>query len=339
MNTHKAYVVQEPFGIDALTLVERPAPQPGAGQILVRMRAVSLNYRDLLVIQGVWRPTAPRIPASDGMGEVVAVGEGVTRFRTGDRVAGIFFPGWINGEATPEKLQAPSLGGTVADGTLAEFVVFGEDAVVKVPEHLSDEEAATLPLAGVTAWHAIVARGGVKKGHTVLVQGTGGVSLFALQFARLIGADVIVTSSSEEKLRRAHQLGAAHGINYKDSPDWDERALDLTGKRGVDHIVEVVGAENLTRSLNAIRMSGTISVIGLLGGTSARIETFGFVEKNVRLNGILVGSREMFEAMNQAIAEHKLKPVIDRVFGFDDVPAALRYLEAGAHFGKVCIRL
>jgi NADPH:quinone reductase-like Zn-dependent oxidoreductase len=179
----------------------------------------------------------------------------------------------------------------------------------------------------------------VKKGDTVLVQGTGGVSLFALQFARMMGADVIVTSSSEEKLRRAHQLGAAHGINYKESPDWDERALALTSKRGVDHIVEVVGAENLTRSLNAIRMSGTISVVGLLGGTAAHIETFGFVEKNVRLNGILVGSREMFEAMNQAVTEHKLKPVIDSVFGFDEVPAALRYLETGAHFGKVCIHV
>lgn len=339
MRTHKAYVIQEPFGIDALTLVERPVPQPGAGQILVRIRAVSLNYRDLLVIQGVWRPSAPRIPASDGVGEVVAVGEGVTRFRTGDRVAGIFFPGWIDGEATPEKLQAPSLGGTGADGTLAEFVVFDEDAAVKVPEHLSDEEAATLPLAGVTAWHAVVTRGAVEKGDTLLVQGTGGVSLFALQFARMAGANVIVTSSSDEKLRRAGELGAVHGINYKDSPGWDERALELTGNRGVDHIVEVVGAENLTRSLNAIRMSGTISVVGLLGGSAARIETFGFVEKNVRLNGILVGSREMFAAMNRAIAEHKLKPVVDRVFDFGEVPAALRYLEAGAHFGKVCIRL
>ena len=339
MNTHKAYVVQEPFGLDALTLVDRPVPQPGAGQVLVRMRAVSLNYRDLLVIRGVWRPSGPRIPASDGVGEVVAVGEGVTRVQIGDRVAGIFFPGWIDGEATPEKLAAPSLGGSGADGTLAELAVFEEESVVKVPEHLSDEEAATLPLAGVTAWHAVVTRGAVKNGDTVLVQGTGGVSLFALQFARMFGANVIVTSSSEEKLRRALELGASRGINYKDSPAWDELALELTAGRGVDHIVEVVGAENLTRSLNAIRMSGTLSVIGLLGGTSARIETFGFVEKNVRLHGILVGSREMFEAMNQAVAEHRLKPVIDRVFRFDEVPAALRYLEAGAHFGKVCVRV
>jgi NADPH:quinone reductase-like Zn-dependent oxidoreductase len=335
----KAYVVQEPFGIEALTLLERPVPQPGPGQVLVRMRAVSLNYRDLLVIQGVWRPASPRIPASDGVGEVVTVGEGVSRINTGDRVAGIFLPGWIDGEATADKLQAPSLGGVGADGTLAEYVAFDESAVVHVPEHLSDEEAATLPLAAVTAWHALVRRSGVKEGDTVLVQGTGGVSLFALQFALMARAHVIVTSSSEEKIRRALQLGALHGINYKESPNWDERVLDITANRGVDHIVEVVGGENLARSLQAVRMSGSISMIGLLGGTSGQIEMFGFVEKNVRLNGILVGSREMFEEMSRAIAEHQLKPVIDRVFGFDEVPAALRYLETGAHFGKVCVRL
>lgn len=335
----KAYVIQEPFGIDALTLVERPDPQPGPGQVLARMRAVSLNYRDLLVVRGVWRPGSPRIPLSDGVGEVVATGEGVTRFNVGDRVAGIFLPGWIDGELTPEKLQVPSLGGAGADGVLAELVTFDEERAVRVPEHLSEEEAATLPLAGVTAWHAIMRRSGVKAGETVLVQGTGGVSLFALQFARMVGARVIVTSSSDEKLRRARELGAEHGINYRESPDWDARVLDYTANRGVDHIVEVVGGENLTRSLNALRLSGSISVVGLLGGTSARIETFGFVEKNVRLHGIMIGSREMFEEMNQAIAEHELKPVVDRVFGFDEVREALRYLEAGAHFGKVGLRL
>lgn len=335
----KAYIVQEPFGLDALTLVERPVPQPGPGQVLVRMLAVSLNYRDLLVLRGVWRPTGPRIPLSDGVGEVVAVGEGVTRVRVGDRVAGTFLPGWIDGELSPEKLQAPSLGGVGADGTLAELVVFGAEEVVRVPEHLTDEEAATLPLAGVTAWHAVIRRSGVKAGETVLVQGTGGVSLFALQFARMRGARVIATSSSNEKLRRARELGAEHGINYKESPAWDERALEITEGRGVDHVIEVVGAENLTRSLNAVRMSGSISVIGLLGGSNARIETFGFVEKNVRLHGIYIGSREMFEEMNQAIVEHALKPVVDRVFGFDEAGEALRYLEAGSHFGKVCIRM
>ena len=311
----RAYVVQEPFGLDALTLIERPDPQPGPGQVLVRMRAVSLNYRDLLVVKGVWRPAGPRIPVSDGAGEVVAVGDGVTRVKTGDRVAGIFYPGWIDGEVTPDKLQAPSLGGSGADGTLAELVAFDEGAVVQVPEHLSDEEAATLPLAGVTAWHAIVRRSGVQEGDTVLVQGTGGVSLFALQLAHMAGARVIVTLSSDEKLRRARQLGAVDGINYKESPDWDARVLEITAGRGVDHVIEVVGAENLTRSLNAVRLSGTINVIGLLGGTAR-------TDRNVRLRREEraaerhpVGPREMFEEMNLAISKHELKPVIDRVFG------------------------
>jgi NADPH:quinone reductase-like Zn-dependent oxidoreductase len=335
----KAYVIQEPFGIDALTAIDRPDPQPGPGQVLVRMRAASLNYRDLLVVRGVWRPASPRIPLSDGVGEVVATGEGVQRFKTGDRVAGTFLPGWIDGELTPEKLRSPSLGGVGADGVLAELVAFDEETVVKVPEHLSDEEAATLPLAGVTAWNAVLRRGGVKPGDSVLVQGTGGVSLFALQFARMAGAQVIATSSSDEKLRRARQLGAVHGINYRETPDWDARVLELTANRGVDHIVEVVGGENLTRSLNALRMGGSISVVGLLGGTDARMDTFGFVEKNVRLHGIYIGSREMFEEMNQAVAAHRLKPVVDRVFAFDEVQDALRCLEAGSHFGKVCLRL
>jgi NADPH:quinone reductase-like Zn-dependent oxidoreductase len=335
----KAYIIQEPFGIEALTPVERPDPQPGPGQVLVRIRAVSLNYRDLLVVRGVWRPAEPRIPVSDGVGEVVALGEGATRFQIGDRVAGIFLPGWIDGELTPEKLEVPSLGGVGADGVLAELVIFDEEKAVRVPEHLSDEEAATLPLAGVTAWNAVVRRSGVKQGETVLVQGTGGVSLFALQFARMVGAHVLVTSSSDEKLQRALELGAVHGINYRERPKWDEPVLEYTAKRGVDHIVEVVGGENLTHSLKALRLGGSISIVGLLGGTSAQIETFGFVEKSVRLHGIMIGSREMFEEMNQAITEHELKPVVDRVFGFDEVQEALRYLEAGAHFGKVCVRM
>jgi NADPH:quinone reductase-like Zn-dependent oxidoreductase len=334
----KAYVVEEPFGIEALRLEERPVPEPGPGQVLVRIGAVSLNYRDLLVIRGTWRPTSPRIPASDGVGEVVAVGAGVTRVAVGERVAGIFLPGWIAGELTPESLRSPSLGGTGADGTLAEYVVFDAEAVVPVPPHLSDVEASTLPLAGVTAWHAL-GRGGVKAGDTVLVQGTGGVSLFALQFAQVLGARVIVTSSSDAKLGRARELGATHGINYRHTPAWDDQVLELTAGRGVDHVIEVVGGENLDRSLNAVRIGGSIAMVGLLGGARANVETFGFVEKNVGLNGILVGSREMFEEMNQVVARHQIRPVIDRVFDFGDVTAALRHLEAGAHFGKVCVRL
>lgn len=334
----KAYQVDEPFGLDALRRVELPVPEPGPGQVLVRIRAVSLNYRDLLVIRGVWRPTGPRIPASDGVGEVVAVGDGVTRVAVGDRVAGIFLPGWIDGDLSPEKLARPSLGGSGADGVLAEYVVLDAESVVHVPAHLSDVEAATLPLAAVTAWHAL-ARAGVKPGDTVLVQGTGGVSLFALQFATVLGATAIVTSGSADKLRRAAEMGAAHGIDYRRTPAWDAEVLALTAGRGVDHVVEVVGGENLDRSLNAVRMSGSIAFVGLLGGTRASVETFAFVEKNVRLHGIFTGSREMFEEMNGVVARHRLHPVVDRVFGFDEVPAALRHLEAGSHFGKVCVQL
>jgi NADPH:quinone reductase-like Zn-dependent oxidoreductase len=334
----KAYVIQEPFGIDALRLVERPVPQPGAGQVLVRMRAVALNFRDLMIINGRWRPPAPRVPGSDGVGEVVAVGEGVTRVAPGERVAGIFYPRWLDGDPTPERLKS-SLGGTGADGVLAEYVLFDADAVVPVPAHLTDEEAATLPCAGVTAWHAVVERGAVRPDDTVLVQGTGGVSLFALQFARMAGASVIATSGSDEKLERVRALGAAHGVSYRRTPDWDARVLELTGGRGVDHAVDVVGGENLNRSLNAVRLGGSVHLVGFLGGASAPVETFLMAEKNVRLHGILVGSRAMFERMNAAIAEHGTRPVVDRVFAFDELGAALRHLESATAFGKVCVRI
>jgi NADPH:quinone reductase-like Zn-dependent oxidoreductase len=334
----RAYVALPPFGIDALTAVERPIPTPGPGQVLVRMRAVALNYRDVMVVNGsgAWRAREPRVPASDGVGEVVMLGTGVTRVELGDRVAGIFLPRWIDGALTPEKLEVP-LGGVAADGVLAEYVLFDAESVVRVPEHLSDVEAATLPCAAVTAWHAIAERHDVRPGETVLVQGTGGVSLFVLQFARLRGAEVIVTSSSDEKLARALALGARHGVNYRTTPAWDERVLELTAGRGVDHVVEVVGAENLNRSMNALRLGGTVSIVGLLAGTGGQVDTFRFASKNARLHGIEVGSRAMFEAMNAAIAAHGLRPVVDRVFGFDDARAALRYLEAGAHFGKVVL--
>jgi NADPH:quinone reductase-like Zn-dependent oxidoreductase len=304
------------------------------------MRTVALNYRDVLVANGIgaWRAAEPRVLASDGVGNVVAVGDGVTRVAPGDRVAGIFYPRWIEGEPTPAKLAMP-LGGVAADGVLAECVLFDADAVVRVPGFLSDVEAATLPTAAVTAWHAIVERHDVRPGETVLVQGTGGVSLFALQFARLRGAEVIVTSSSDDKLERTRALGASHGINYRLTPAWDDRVVELTGGRGVDHVVEVVGASNLNRSMNALRMSGTVSIVGLLAGTSGPVDTYRFASKNVRLHGIEVGSRAMFDAMNACLAKHEVRPVVDRVFDFDDAHAALRYVEAGAHFGKVVIRV
>lgn len=333
----QAYVIQEPFGIDALRAVERPIPQPGPGQVLVRVRAVALNYRDLMIINGRWRAAEPRVPVSDAVGEVVAVGDRVSRVAVGDRVAGCFYTRWTDGDPEAGQLQGAP-GGTAADGMLAEYVVMDAEGVVRVPEHLSDVEAASLPCAGVTAWHAI-ARAGVKAGDTVLVQGSGGVSLFALQFARLRGATVIATSGSDDKLTRLHALGAAHGVNYRTTPEWDARVLELTGGRGADHVVEVVGGANLNRSLNAVRIGGTVSLVGMIAGMSAPVETFLMAEKYVRLHGILVGSRAMFEAMNGAITEHGLKPVIDRVFAVDEIGSALRHLESGTHFGKVCVRL
>jgi len=334
----KVFEIQKTFGLDSLTLTERAELSPSYGQVLIKLRAASLNYRDLMVVKGLYNPKLPLplIPFSDGVGEVVAVGEGVTRVKTGDRVAGIFFQKWLCGERTEVNAKS-ALGGDL-DGLLAEYVVLHEDGVVHVPEHLTDEEVATLPCAAVTAWNALITSGGVKAGDTVLVQGTGGVSIFALQFAQLLGARVIATSSSNEKLERVRQLGASDGINYKETPDWDKKVKELTGGSGIDRVVEVGGAGTLTKSLRAVRIGGQISLIGVLTGGSGEISTAAILMKNVRVQGINVGSREMFEAMNRAITLHKLRPIVDRVFPFKEVPEALRYMESSAHFGKICVR-
>jgi NADPH:quinone reductase-like Zn-dependent oxidoreductase len=333
----KVYEIQQ-FGIDALTLTERPDPQASYGQVLVKMRAASLNYRDLLVVKGLYDPKLhlPRIPFSDGVGAVVAVGEGVTRVKVGDRVAGIFFQKWISGELTQEVAQS-ALGGAI-DGILAEYAVLHEDGVVRVPEHLTDEEAASLPCAAVTAWNALFHAGNLKAGDTVLVQGTGGVSIFALQFALLAGAKVIATSSSNEKLERVRKMGAAETINYKQIPEWGNRVREFTDGKGVNYVVEVGGAGTLSESLRAVRYGGQISLIGVLSGGKGEVATAAILMKNVCVQGIYVGSREMFAAMNQAIALHKLRPVVDRVYPFHEVPEALKYMESGSHFGKICIR-
>jgi NADPH:quinone reductase-like Zn-dependent oxidoreductase len=334
----KVYEVRGKFGLESLAVAERPQPQLGPHEVLVRVKAVSLNYRDLLVIKGAYNPKMPlpRVPCSDAAGEVAAVGDGVRRVRQGQRVAGLFMPAWLSGEITEAQARS-ALGGAV-DGVLAEYVVLPEDGVVAVPDHLSDEEAATLPCAAVTAWHALVTEGEVKPGDTVLVQGTGGVSLFALQFARLAGARVIATSSRDDKLERVRALGASEGINYKTTPEWGERARELSGG-GVDHVVEVGGAGTLAQSLKAVRLGGRISLIGVLSGGAGQVSLFPVLMKNVRIQGIYVGSREMFEAMNRAIAAHRLRPVVDRVFPFEQAPEAFRHMESGSHFGKVCIRL
>ena len=337
----KVYEIHPKPGLDALTLTDRPDPAPGPGQILLRMQAAALNYRDLLVIKGEYGSSAlppfPIIPLSDGAGEVAALGAGVTRVKLGDRVAGAFMPGWISGEFTEQK-AASALGGGSVDGVLAEYVVLPEEGVVQTPAHLGAEEAATLPCAGVTAWYALLAGGRLKPGETVLLLGTGGVSLFALQFAKSAGARVILTSSSDEKLARAQALGADAVINYKAVPEWGDRVLELTGGRGVDYVVEAGGADTLNKSLQAVRWGGQISLMGLLTGVRAEVSTVTLLNKNVRVQGVHVGSREMFEDMNRAITVNTLRPVVDRVFPFAEAREALDYLSSGRHFGKVVIR-
>lgn len=324
-------------GIDALQPVERSAPRPGPGEVLVRVRAASLNFRDLLIAKGVYNRNLPLPlqPLSDGAGEVIDTGPGVTRFRVGDRVAGIFMQKWIAGELTPEKARS-SLGGDLP-GMLAEVVVLHENGLVAVSPHLSFEEAAALPCAAVTAWRATIEEG-VRPGETVLVLGTGGVSLFALQFARLAGARVIATSSSDEKLARARELGAAETINYRRQPDWEKRVLELTDGHGVDLVVEVGGVGTLPRSLQAVRVGGRVAVIGVLSG-AGEVGFLPIIMKSLRAQGIFVGSRETFERMNRAIETSGMRPVIDRVFPFEEAREALRHMEAGAHFGKVAIKI
>lgn len=333
----KAIELINGFGIDNVHAVERIAPRHSGG-VMLKMKAWSLNYRDLLVVKGLYNPKLkfPFVPLSDGVGEVTRVGEGVTRVKVGERVAGCFMQRWIGGALSDAGAKS-GLGGGVP-GIAQEFVELPKDGVVKVPEHLSDEEAATLPCAALTAWNALVVQGGIKAGDTVLVQGTGGVSIFALQFARLMGARVIATSSSNDKLERVKKLGASDGINYKETPKWEDKVRDLTDGQGVDHVIEVGGAGTFNQSLKAVRLGGAISLIGVLAG-KGDVNLMPVLMKGVRVQGIYVGSRDMFEAMNKAIALAQMRPVVDRVFDFKDIQAALRHMEAGAHFGKICVRV
>ncbi len=332
----KAYELTGGFGIDKLVMAERPAPVAGHGQALVKMRNWSLNYRDLLMVRGQYYPNLamPFQTLSDGVGEVVSIGAGVTRVKAGDRVAGSFMQGWIDGPSNDAKF-ATSLGGAIP-GLAAEYVVLEAEGLVHVPAHLTDEEGATLPCAALTAWNGLITSGGLKAGETVLVQGTGGVSLFALQFAKMHGARVIATSSSDAKLERVRALGASDTINYKTTPDWGRAVRDLTGGVGVDHVVEVGGAGTLPQSIEAVRTGGHIALIGVLAGGT--IGTIMLLLKNIRMQGIFVGSRAMFEDMNRAISLHQMRPVVDSIFPFDQYPVALAHLESGAHFGKVVLK-
>ncbi len=326
------------FGIENLTLTERDTPKPDARQVLIKFHAASLNYRDLMMVKGFYNPKLkmPLVPMSDGAGEVVEIGEAVTKWKVGDRVCPIFMQTWIDGEVDFQKART-TLGGDF-DGCLREFGAFDENGLVRIPDHLNYEEAATLPCAGVTAFNALFASGCLKPDDTVLLQGTGGVSIFALQFASVLGCRTIITSSSDEKLERAKKLGADDLINYRAREDWDKVVLDLTEKRGVDHVVEVGGAGTLQKSVNAVKMGGHVAVIGVLSGKGEFNPTVVLM-KAVKMQGIFVGSRQMFEDMNRLICQHNLKPVVDKTFAFEEAREALEYMESGSHFGKIVIKI
>lgn len=335
----KAYELQGPEGIDGMKLVEKPMPTPGPGQVLVRLKAATLNYRDLLTVKGGYgsRQKFPLVPVSDGAGVVESVGSGVRNFAPGDRVIGSFFEGWLGGEPSETKMRT-SLGGAV-DGVLCEYRVWPAQALVRTPDHLTDAEAASLPCAALTAWSAVVKLGGTRAGQTVLTQGTGGVSIFALQFAKMTGARVIATSSSDAKIEKLKQLGADITINYKTTPDWGKLARQQTG-RGVDLVVEVGGVGTLDESIRATKIGGTIAFIGVLAGqpqAAPRISLM--VMQQQRLQGTTVGSVEDLQAMVDAIALNRMKPVIDRTFTFAEAKEAFAYMAAGAHFGKVAIAI
>jgi NADPH:quinone reductase-like Zn-dependent oxidoreductase len=334
----QVYELHPNEGFDALTLVDRPARELGPTDVRVRVRAVSLNFRDLGMARGARKAARPRplVPCSDGAGEVLAVGSAVSRHKVGDRVAASFFPTWLDGELT-EAYHANALGGS-ADGMLAEEVVLDETAWVKFPEHLSFEEAATLPCAGVTAYHALFEAAQLRPGDTVLVQGTGGVSIFALQLARAAGATVIVTSSSEAKRERASKLGAAHTIDYQQTKAWGDAARAWTGGRGVDIGIEVGGPGTFDQTVAALRFGGTMSILGVLTGTKGEINTYRVFYKALKVRGVYVGSVRMFEALNRALSVAGIHPVIDKVFEWGAAKAAYEHLASGAHFGKVVIR-
>ncbi len=334
----RVFQIEGEWGMDHLKLSTRPEPKAGPGQVLVKMMASSLNYRDLVVPNrgyGNHTGTLPLIPVSDGVGVVSAIAPGVTRVAVGDRVCPTFFQNWISGEPDLERLTR-SLGGPI-DGTMTDSMCLPEEGVCKVPAHLSDFEAATLPCAALTAWSALVTCGNIRPGDRVLVQGCGGVALFAVAFAKLLGAHVTVISSSEERLERVKQLGADAGINYRSTPEWAKATRDITAGRGYDLILELGGEKTLPQSLRCIRPGGTVAMIGILSGSAMATSLGLIITRQVRLQGVTVGHRDGFEAMLRAIDQHRLKPVVDRVFPFEELKEAMAYLQTGAQFGKVCL--
>jgi NADPH:quinone reductase-like Zn-dependent oxidoreductase len=327
------------FGIENLKLVEQELAEPALGFVKIRVHAVSLNYRDLMVVQGRYNPKMklPRVPCSDGAGEVIAVGKGVTEWKPGDRVAGIFFPKWKEGSPSAAKTKN-ALGGDM-DGMLSTEVMLLSSELVRVPDHLTWAEASTLPCAALTAWNALFTVTKTQPGDTVLIEGTGGVSIFALQFAKMAGARVLGISSSDEKLARAKTLGLDAGLNYRETPDWEKWVNEQTGGEGVDLTVEVGGAGTLARAIRATRVGGSIAQIGVLSGPNEGVDIRPVLSKQIKIHGVYVGSREQFLAMNKAIALAGLKPEIDATFPFREAPAALRHMESAAHFGKIVIAM
>ena len=333
----RAITIGPSFGTGNLRLVERPDPTPDRCEVVVKVRAASLNYRDLRVVAGTYHQDFPHelVPVSDGVGDVVSVGRDVSRVRVGDRVCGVYFQRWIAGALDPDDRRY-QLGGPL-DGMLSEYVTLDERGVVKVPAHLDDREAATLPCAGVTAWHALVTEGNLKAGDSVLVLGTGGVSLFGLQFAVAAGAQVIVASSSDEKLARAVALGATGTLNYVRTPEWSKEVLGLTDGRGVDHVLEMGGPSSFGQSLTSVRTGGQISLIGYLGGMEGSINPFEIFRRQARVRSTPVGSRASHEAMCRSMMVNGIKPVLDRSVAWTDAAEALDYLSKGQHFGKVTL--
>ena len=335
----RVYELTGQTGLDSWRQAERPTPEPGRGQVLVRLHAASLNYRDVLIVNDQY-PFAVNperlIPVSDGAGEIVALGDGVRRFKGGERVAGIFAQSWLGGEQVSDAWHT-ALGGAI-DGVLAEYGVFDEDGLVVLPDHLSYEQGATLPCAGVTAWNGLYGGRPLKAGETVLTLGTGGVSIFAIQLARAAGARVIATSSSDAKLERARALGAHDTVNYRTHPEWEREVRRLTDGVGVDHVIEIGGTGTLPRSIASTRAGGHIALIGLLAQGEA-IDPLAILGASCSVRGVMVGSREMFEAMNRVIALHGIAPVVERVYDFDEAPAALAALAEASHVGKLVVRI
>jgi NADPH:quinone reductase-like Zn-dependent oxidoreductase len=326
-------------GFEGLRVAERPTPKPAPRQVLVRMHAASFNWRDMMILKGGYMRgiPLPRIPLSDGAGEVVDCGAEVTRVRPGDRVCSTFFQTWITGPVFAEAQDA-ALGGT-AEGVLSEYVILEGEGVIKFPAHLSYEEAATLPCAALTAWHGLFEATSLRAGDTALLLGTGGVSVFGLQLARAAGANAIITSSSDEKLERAKALGATGTVNYAKNAKWADAVRELTGGRGADATLDVIGGETSKGALEALRVGGHAAIIGARAGIGGDLDRALVLRKGLRVTGINIGSRAMFEAMNRAITVAKLKPAVDKVYPIDDAVAAYQEFATGRHFGKVVIRI